>query len=58
MAEQEETQVYIKREDGTLEPVRLPQTIAERAGIYRELRKLGLDLAEIRHVWPEDASLG
>jgi len=56
--EREESRVYVRREDGSLEPVTVPEAIAARAAIYLALRRMGMDLAEIRHVWPEGSILG
>ena len=45
-----EAQVLIKRDDGKYEPVSVPDWLARRAAIYRELMILGLSLEDIKFV--------
>jgi hypothetical protein len=53
-----EARVYVKRADGSLEPVALSPALAERAEMYRALQRMGLDPEAIRLVWVTRPTLG
>ena len=50
MDEPKSSDVFIRQEDGSLQPVTIPQRLARRAAVYLELRKLNLAPNEITFV--------